>query len=110
MVLEHPEVPLHNNPAELGARRRVRKRDVSFGARTATGARLWDIGHTLTATAQQLNINFYHYVYDRLGLHRLPSLSSLITERAASLMLGGSWENRLERPAWKPTPVHMWHG
>ena len=36
-VLAHPEVPLHNNPAELGARRRVRKRDVSFGPRTATG-------------------------------------------------------------------------
>src|SRR6266705_910777 len=29
MVLVHPEIPLHNNPAELGARARVRKRDVS---------------------------------------------------------------------------------
>src|SRR6266436_6405995 len=28
MVLAHPEIPLHNNPAELGARARVRKRDV----------------------------------------------------------------------------------
>ena len=34
LVLEHPEIPLHNNPAELGARQRVRKRDVSFGPRT----------------------------------------------------------------------------
>src|SRR6266581_6179515 len=33
MVLVHPEIPLHNNPAELGARARVRKRDVSFGPR-----------------------------------------------------------------------------
>jgi hypothetical protein len=30
MVLEHPEVPLHNNPAELDARTRVRKRAVSY--------------------------------------------------------------------------------
>ncbi|MGA7608023.1 MAG: hypothetical protein WCA79_19080, partial [Anaerolineales bacterium] len=30
LVLKFPELPLHNNPAELGARRRVRKRDVSF--------------------------------------------------------------------------------
>ena len=37
VVLDHPEVPLHNNPAELGARQRVRKRDVSFGPRSATG-------------------------------------------------------------------------
>ena len=38
MVLTHPEIPLHNNPAELGARARVRKRDVSFGPRTREGA------------------------------------------------------------------------
>src|SRR5258708_1029728 len=42
LVLEHPEIPLHNNPAELGARQRVRKRDVSFGPRTAEGAKAWD--------------------------------------------------------------------
>lgn len=30
-VLNHPELPLHNNDMELAARRRVRKRDVSFG-------------------------------------------------------------------------------
>jgi len=29
MVLSHPEILLHNHPAELGARQRVRKRDVS---------------------------------------------------------------------------------
>jgi hypothetical protein len=37
MALTHPEIPLHNNPAELGARARVRKRDVSFGPRTREG-------------------------------------------------------------------------
>lgn len=29
-VLAHPELPLHNNAAELGCRARVRRRDVSF--------------------------------------------------------------------------------
>jgi hypothetical protein len=38
MVLEHPEVPLHNNPAELDARTRVRKRVVSYGPRSLAGA------------------------------------------------------------------------
>ena len=37
MVLSHPEILLHNNPAELGARQRVRKRDVSLQARTKGG-------------------------------------------------------------------------
>ncbi len=34
MVLSHPEILLHNNPAKLEARQRVRKRDVSLQART----------------------------------------------------------------------------
>jgi hypothetical protein len=109
-VLEHPEVPLHNNPAERGARRRVRKRDVSLGPRTTAGAQLWDIGHTLVATAQQLGVNLFGYLMDRLGPQTLPSLAELITDRAPALRLGDSWEDRPERPAWKPTPVAMWHG
>jgi hypothetical protein len=28
MVLKHPEIPLHNNPAKLEARQRVRKHDI----------------------------------------------------------------------------------
>ena len=51
-VLAHPEVPLHHNPAELGARRRVRKRDVSFGPWNPPGARAWDTFMTLVATTQ----------------------------------------------------------
>ena len=53
MVLDHPEIPLHTNPAELAVRRRVRKRDVSFGPRTVAGAQCWDIGQTIVATARQ---------------------------------------------------------
>ena len=56
LVLEHPEIPLHNNPAELGARQRVRERDVSFGPQTADGAQAWDTFQTLTATAQKLGM------------------------------------------------------
>src|SRR2546430_10661300 len=47
MVLSHPEILLHNNPAELGARQRVRKRDVSLQARTREGNGAWDTLETL---------------------------------------------------------------
>jgi len=47
-VLAHPEVPLHNNPAELGARQRVRKRDVSFGLRSRAAVTAWDIFGAIT--------------------------------------------------------------
>ncbi|MGB5714088.1 MAG: transposase, partial [Waterburya sp.] len=38
LVLEHPELPLHNNPAELGARTMVQRRNISYGTQTT----LWD--------------------------------------------------------------------
>jgi len=83
MVLSHPEIPLHNNPAELGARRRVRKRDVSFGPRTTDGAAAWDTFMTLAATAKKLGISFFAYVYDRVaGVNALPSLADIIKQRS----------------------------
>lgn len=91
-VLAHPEIPLHNNPAELGARRRVRKRDVSFGPRVRDGTRAWDTFQSLAETARKLGVSFYAYVYDRLSqANHLPSLADLVTARATDLNLGGSW-------------------
>ena len=92
MVLAHPEIPLHNNPAELGARARVRKRDVSFGPRTREGATAWDTFMTLAVTATKLGVSFYHYIQDRVsGAFQMPSLADLIQERATVLNLGASW-------------------
>lgn len=82
-VLALPFLPLTNNPAELGARRRVRKRDVSFGARSRAGIRAWDAFHTLLGTAQLLGVNALHYLQDRFtGAYRLPALADLIRQRA----------------------------
>jgi hypothetical protein len=93
MVLAHPEISLHNNPAELGARARVRKRDVSFGPRTHEGARAWDTFMTLAATATKLGVSFYHYIQDRIsGTSQMPSLADLIGARAKMLNLGASWD------------------
>ena len=92
MVLTHPEIPLHNNPAELGARARVRKRDVSFGPRTREGATAWDTFMTLAETATKLGVSFYHYIQDRVsGTYQMPALADLIAERAKALNLGASW-------------------
>lgn len=78
-VLEKPYLPLHNNPAELAARRRVRKRDVSFGARSTAGIRAWDVFHTLIGTASLLGVNVLHYFQDRCSrAGRLPALADLI--------------------------------
>jgi hypothetical protein len=67
VVLAHPEIPLHNNSAELGARQRVRKRDVSFGPRTEEGKVAWDSFMTVAETAKKLGVSFYQYVLDRVS-------------------------------------------
>lgn len=109
-VLQHPELPLNNNPAELGARRRVRKRDVSFGPQSARGTAAWDTFQTLAATAQKLGIRFDDYVRDRIRRGgQFPALAALIRERAQELLLGASWEGTTPRLAWKPVPLHSWH-
>lgn len=81
-VLQYPEIPLHNNPAELAARRRVRKRDISFGPRTQDGLAAWDTFMTLVATAKKLGVSFYAYVFDRVAeVHALPSFAEIIQQQ-----------------------------
>jgi hypothetical protein len=92
MVLSHPEILLHNNPAELGARQRVRKRDVSLQARTKGGILSWDTFQTLVATAKKLEVNMYLYFYDRIAqTNTFPSLAHLIEERSQAFQLATSW-------------------
>lgn len=91
-VLAHPEIPLHNNASELAVRRRVRKRDVSFGPRSPAGVAAWDTFQTIAATAQKLGVSVIAYLTDRVsGRNEMPSLASLITERAKERDLGASW-------------------
>jgi hypothetical protein len=93
MVLAHPEVPLHNNPAEPDARARVRKRVVSYGPRSRAGARTWDAMETLLSTARKPGVNFFQYIRDRVSAARqMPSLADLIKQRAETMDPGSSWK------------------
>lgn len=92
IVLEHPEIPLHNNSAELAARKRVRRRKISFGTRSEDGTKAWDTFATLEATAKKLGVSFFEYIYDRISnAYKMPSLAYLISRRAEHLQLGASW-------------------
>jgi hypothetical protein len=94
MVLRHPEIPLHNNPAELEVRGRVRKRVVSYGPRSEKGVQAWDTFQTLLGTAKKLGVNFFHYLRDRIGGARhMPSMADMIQQQAKDLQLGASWES-----------------
>jgi hypothetical protein len=92
LVLQYPELPLHNNASELGVRQRVRKRDVSFGPRTEDGVRAWDTFATLAETAKKLGVSFYHYLSDRIsGTNQIQPLAELVSSRAIELNLGWSF-------------------
>jgi regulator of replication initiation timing len=92
-VLHHPEIPLHNNPAELGVRHRVRKRKISFGPRVADGVQAWDTFMSLFATTRKLGINFHQYLRDRISnLNLILPLPELIRSQAQLLDLDSSWQ------------------
>ena len=83
VVLDYPDTPLHNNPAELALRMYVIKRKISFGTRTEEGTKSWETFFTILDTCRKLGVNFRDYLYDRISQqYKMPSLASLITEAA----------------------------
>lgn len=84
-VLDTPSLPLHNNAMELAARRRVRKRDVSFGPQSQAGARAWDTFQTIAATAAKLGVRLFEYLRERMTHpNTTPSLAERIIERSCA--------------------------
>ena len=82
MVLKYPEIPLHNNEAELGARVQVRKRDVSLQTRTQEGTKANDTFLTIIETAKKLFVNVYSYIHDKVSKRNsLPSLAETIVQK-----------------------------
>ncbi len=82
-VLSVPEVPLHNNASELGARVSARRRDVSLHSRSERGVRAMDIFTTLVQTSKKLGISAFAYLRDRLsGSLEMPSLAQSILHHA----------------------------
>lgn len=83
LALQYPELPLHNNMSELGARGQTRYRDISYHTMSKAGTEAKDTFMTLVETAKKLGVNTYHYFYDRLTEGgQTPALSSLIKARA----------------------------
>jgi len=66
LVLDYPALPLHNNAAELAARRMVRKRDVSFQTMSPKGTRVRDAFLSIVHTAAKLRVNALAYLADRI--------------------------------------------
>jgi hypothetical protein len=85
LVLEHPEIPLHNNLSENDIRQFVKKRKISAGTRSDLGRRCRDTFLSLKTTCRKLGVSFLKYLQDRInGLGEIAPLPQLIEERAAA--------------------------
>jgi len=86
MVLKYPQLPLHNNDAELGAREQVRKRDVSLHTMTDEGTKASDTFLTIVQTAKKWGVSAYDYIHDRVSKNfKMTSLAELIRTKKSSL-------------------------
>jgi hypothetical protein len=84
MVFKMPEIPLHNNAAELAARVKVRKRDVSLQTVTDEGTKANDTFMSIVQTAKKLEVSAYKYILDRVSKKfEMPSLAQLIKEKSS---------------------------
>jgi len=83
LVLERPEIPLHNNLSENDIRDYVKRRKISATTRSEAGRQARDTFLSLKKTCQKLGISFWDYLYDRISQqHHILPLPILI--RAAA--------------------------
>jgi len=83
VVLKHPEIPLHNNLSELGARLQVRKRDISLHTMTVLGTQLQDAWMTIIQTALKHKIDIFKYIKEFISeSNNWESLSDIIYQKA----------------------------
>jgi len=86
LVLERPEIPLHNNGAELDIREKVVQRKIRNCFRSWRGARASDTFLSLLATCRKQSISFWSYIRDRiLRINAIPPLAEIIRARSFAL-------------------------
>ena len=82
VVLDYPNIELHNNASELGVRQQVRYRDVSLQTKNEAGTKIKDALLTVVETAKKLKVSIWEYLLDRIdNKFKLTSLADLIRQK-----------------------------
>lgn len=85
LVLDRPEIPLHNNLSENDIREYVKRRKVSGSTRNEAGRRCRDTFTSIKKTCRKLGISFWQYIEDRLsGKNAIPPLSHIIEQASTA--------------------------
>lgn len=83
LVLQRPEIPLHNNLSESDIREWAKRRKISAGTRSELGRRCRDTFISLKKTCRKLGVSFWRYLQDRIrGTRKILALPELIRQTA----------------------------
>jgi hypothetical protein len=86
LVLDRPDIPLHNNLSENDIREYAKRRKVSGSTRSPHGRRCRDTYTSLKKTCRKLYVSFWALVNDRVrGKKAIPRLPDLIRSKAQEL-------------------------
>jgi uncharacterized small protein (DUF1192 family) len=81
LVLNRPDIPLHNNLSERDIREYVKRRKVSGSTRSESGRLCRDSFTSLKKTCRKLGISFWQYLLDRVEYKmNLPALADIMIE------------------------------
>ena len=83
LVLDGPEIPLHNNLSENDIREYVKRRKVSGSTRSDMGRHCRDTFTSLKKPCRKLGISFWEYLLDRSSKrHEISPLPERILHHA----------------------------
>ncbi len=83
LVLDRPDIPLHNNGSETDIREYVKRRKVSGATRSDPGRKCRDTFTTLKKTCRKLGVSFWGFLNDRVGgINSIPQLAYLMREKS----------------------------
>ena len=84
LVLERPDIPLHNNLSETDIREYVKRRKISGSTRSDNGKRARDTFTSLKKTCRKLGISFWKYLDDRIRKkNKIPPLAEVMKLKIA---------------------------
>ncbi len=82
LVLDRPDIPLHNNLSESDIREYVKRRKISGSTRSDVGKKSRDTFTSLKKTCRKLDVSFWDFLYDRVsGKNEIPLLPDLMKSR-----------------------------
>lgn len=82
LVLDRPDIPLHNNLSESDIREYVKRRKISGSTRSDCGKKCRDTFTSLKKTCRKLGVSFWALLNDRLnGKNEIPLLYELMKSK-----------------------------